>query len=101
MKRDFVMGLSLALASPTAILWFAAVGGGVIASFAGDKRPLAPFVGGFFFAGVVWSLGLAWSAAALGRVAGPKVVRVLSALSAGLFAYLAVIVFLNGIRTLL
>jgi L-lysine exporter family protein LysE/ArgO len=101
LKRQFGLGLSLALASPTAILWFAAVGGSVIASVAGEERALGPFVAGFFVADVIWSLALAWSAAALGSVAGPKVVRVLSALSAGLFAYLAVVVFLNGIRTLL
>jgi L-lysine exporter family protein LysE/ArgO len=47
-------GMGLALASPTAILWFAAVGGSVIASFGsgrGRNVTLVPFVAGFTAAG--------------------------------------------------
>jgi L-lysine exporter family protein LysE/ArgO len=98
--RQFSTGLSLALASPTAILWFAAVGGSVIASFAGQRRALAPFVAGFFVAGVAWSFLVAFGAAWLGRAGGPRLVRVLAAGSAALFAYFAVTVFRSGLRTL-
>jgi L-lysine exporter family protein LysE/ArgO len=102
-RRLFPLGLALALASPTAILWFAAVGGEIIASSvgAGQRRALVPFVAGFFVAGVVWSLALALTAAALGRVGGRRVVRALSAASAALFAYFAVVVFRDGWRALL
>lgn len=102
-RRLFPLGLALALASPTAILWFAAVGGEIIASSvgAGQRRALVPFVAGFFVAGVVWSLALALTAAALGRVGGRRVVRALSAASAVLFAYFAVVVFRDGWRALL
>ncbi|HVX94421.1 MAG TPA: LysE family transporter [Polyangia bacterium] len=102
-RRLFPLGLALALASPTAILWFAAVGGEIIASSvgAGQRRALVPFVAGFFAAGVVWSLALALAAAALGRVGGRRVVRALSAASAVLFAYFAVVVFRDGWRALL
>jgi L-lysine exporter family protein LysE/ArgO len=99
-RRQFPLGLALALASPTAILWFAAVGGGVIASFAGERRALWPFVSGFFVAGVVWSFTFAFGAAALGRFGGRRLVRVLSAASALLFVYFAVVVFRDGWRTL-
>jgi L-lysine exporter family protein LysE/ArgO len=97
LARQFSTGLSLALASPTAILWFAAVGGSVIASFAGQRRVLAPFVLGFFLAGVAWSFLVAFGAAWLGRRSGPRVVRIFSAASAVLFAYFAVRVFLSGL----
>jgi L-lysine exporter family protein LysE/ArgO len=102
-RRLFPLGLALALASPTAILWFAAVGGEIIASSvgAGQRRALVPFVAGFFAAGVVWSLALALTAAALGRVGGRRVVRALSAASAVLFAYFAAVVFRDGWRALL
>jgi L-lysine exporter family protein LysE/ArgO len=100
-RRQFPLGLGLALASPTAILWFAAVGGGVIASFAGQRRALAPFVGGFFAAGVAWSFALSFAAAALGRLGGRRLVQILSAASAVLFVYFAIVVFRDGWRTLL
>ena len=95
-----VLGLSLALASPTSILWFAAVGGSVIASFAGQRRVLLPLVAGFFVAGVLWSFALAFGAARVGRAGGARVVRILSALSAVLFAYFAFDVFRAGLRVL-
>src|SRR5262245_51692782 len=46
--RHFGYGLGLALSSPSAILWFATVGGSVIASSAGGGTALLPFFVGFF-----------------------------------------------------
>src|SRR5579864_4325793 len=46
-KSLLLAGVGLALASPTAILWFAAAGGSVISSFGGDRRTLYPFAAGF------------------------------------------------------
>jgi L-lysine exporter family protein LysE/ArgO len=89
-------GMALALASPTAIVWFAAVGGGVIAASGGARAQLIPFVGGFFCAGVVWSAVVAGSAALLQRVGGRKVARVLAFISAVLFLYFAAVVFVRG-----
>jgi L-lysine exporter family protein LysE/ArgO len=100
LARPLLLGLSLALASPTAILWFAAVGGSVIASFAGQRRILARFVAGFFAAGVLWSLVIAVGGARAGRVGGARLVRIFSLLSAALFAYFAFAVFRAGLRTL-
>jgi L-lysine exporter family protein LysE/ArgO len=102
-RRLFPLGVAIALTSPTAILWCAAGGGEIIASSvgAGQRSALVPFVGGFFAAGVVWSLALALTAAALGRLGGRRVVRALSAASAVLFAYFALVVFRDGWRALL
>jgi L-lysine exporter family protein LysE/ArgO len=99
-RRSFSLGLVMALSSPTAILWFVAVGGNVIAASAGRRGALVPFVAGFFAAGLTWSIAAAYGAAALGRLGGPRLVRALSALSAVLFLFLAVVVFRDGLRSL-
>jgi L-lysine exporter family protein LysE/ArgO len=96
--RVFAAGAALALASPSSILWFAAVGGSVIASFGGDRRALAPFALGFFAAGLVWSAAFAALAAALGRRLGPRLGRGLQLASALLFLALAAVVFVRGAR---
>lgn len=93
------MGAGLALASPTSILWFAAVGGGVIGSFGGDRGVLAPFAAGFFAAGVLWAAGFSYASAALRHALGDRLTRGLSAISAALFLYFAATVFLGGLRT--
>jgi len=80
--RLFGWGVALALASPTALLGFAAVGGSVIAASGGDRAQVIRFAGGFFAAGVVWSASLAGAAALLKGVGGPKVARALAAISA-------------------
>jgi L-lysine exporter family protein LysE/ArgO len=99
--RCFSLGLVMALSSPTAILWFVAVGGNVIAASAGRRGALVPFVAGFFAAGVAWSIVAAYAAAALRSLGGPRLVRVLAAISAALFLVLAVFVFRDGLRSVL
>jgi L-lysine exporter family protein LysE/ArgO len=94
--RLFAWGAALALASPTAVLWFAAVGGSVIAASGGTRAQLIPFVGGFFAAGVAWSAALAAAASLLRRLGGRRVARVLAFVSALLFLYFAVVVFVRG-----
>jgi L-lysine exporter family protein LysE/ArgO len=98
--RDFAWGTALALASPSAILWFAAVGGSVIATYGGDRAVLLPFLCGFWVAGVLWSAGLAYGAGALRGVLGSRLVQGLSLASAALFAFFAAKVFLDGWRDL-
>jgi L-lysine exporter family protein LysE/ArgO len=100
-RRCFMLGLGVALSSPTSILWFVAVGGNVIAASAGRREALGPFVAGFFIAGVAWSFAVAYAAVALRRLGGERLVRILSAVSAALFLFLAAIVFRDGLRTLL
>jgi L-lysine exporter family protein LysE/ArgO len=89
-------GLALALASPTAILWFAAVGGSVIAASGGTRAQAIPFASGFFAAGVTWSACLSAAATLLARAGGRRVARGLSLVSALLFLYFAVLVFVRG-----
>ena len=93
-------GMGLALASPTAILWFAAIGGSVIASSGGNRGTLWSFAAGFAAAGLAWAALFAYAAAAL-RLLGKGLVRVLSLASALLFMYFAAVVFIDGVRRLL
>jgi L-lysine exporter family protein LysE/ArgO len=93
-------GMGLALASPTAILWFAAVGGSVIASFGGDRGTLLPFAAGFAAGGLTWAAMIAFGAAALRGSLGRPVIRTLSLISAILFLYFAATVFIQGLRTI-
>jgi L-lysine exporter family protein LysE/ArgO len=91
-------GFGLALASPSAILWFASVGGAVIASSTGSSfRATALFFAGFFAAGLLWSIVVALISAQ-GRRLGDRSVRVFGVVSAAVFIWLAVGVFLNGYR---
>jgi len=100
LPRSFFWGWGLAIASPTAILWFATVGGSVIAkSPTQGVEALTAFLGGFFAAGIVWSCAMALLSAFSGRRLGPVFVRTISFLSAALFLYFAVEVFLDGYRS--
>ncbi|SFU79441.1 L-lysine exporter family protein LysE/ArgO [Alicyclobacillus macrosporangiidus] len=99
--KSLWMGLGLALASPSAILWFAAVGGSVIAA-TGQHVPvrgLAAFYAGFFCAGVLWSALVALVAGRARQWLGPRTMRGVSLLSALLLVYFAIRVFLQGLHT--
>jgi L-lysine exporter family protein LysE/ArgO len=102
LARLFITGVGLALASPSAILWFAAVGGSVIASYGvpdGDnRRVLAVFALGFVSAGILWAAAFAYGAFALKQILGWRLVKALSLGSALLFLYFAVDVFFRGVR---
>ncbi|MFL6533080.1 MAG: LysE family translocator, partial [Pseudomonas sp.] len=55
-RQEFFRGIFLAMSSPSAILWFAAVGGTLIArSGGGTVLSSALFLGGFLSAGLLWS----------------------------------------------
>lgn len=97
--RDFADGVLLALASPSAIVWFAAVGGSLIAASTGDAAlaDLALFYGGFLLQGIAWSLGLAVMAAVTGKALGPRLVRGAAIASGALFAWFALRVFTSGL----
>lgn len=100
--RDFADGVVLALASPSAILWFAAVGGSLIAASTqlSSTTGLAMFYVGFFAQGMIWSLAVAVLAAVTGRALGPQLVRGASIASGALFAWFAVRVFVSGLNLL-
>jgi L-lysine exporter family protein LysE/ArgO len=95
-QRDVAFGLALALASPSSILWFAAVGGSVIATHGGSRAVLLPFLSGFWVAGVLWSAGAAYGAGALSRLLGRRLVQGLRLASGTLFVFFAVKVFFAG-----
>ncbi len=101
-KTDFLRGLGLALGSPTSILWFAAVGGTVIAQATdGSLAMNSVFLGGFFCGGMVWSAFLAILAGKGRHLIGHRLTLYCNIISALLFAYFAVSVIGNGYRTLL
>jgi L-lysine exporter family protein LysE/ArgO len=95
--QDAAWGLGLALSSPSVILWFAMVGGSIVAS-QGDriKGALTPFLLGFFTASIVWSLFMALLSSEGGKRMGARLHRGFSILSSLLFFYLAVHVFVQG-----
>jgi len=99
--RQLAQGFGLAISSPSAILWFATVGGSIIAASAGAQSALLPFFSGFFISGVLWSLAIALLSGQGRRVLGPRLVRWFSIGSAALFLYLALKVFFDGYNTLL
>jgi len=100
--KDFSWGIGLALASPSAILWFATIGGSVIASSQdGSEMSLLLFMSGFFAASIVWSLAIACVAALGGKVMGPSLIKGFSVASAVLFLFFACKVFYSGYQTLI
>jgi L-lysine exporter family protein LysE/ArgO len=94
----FLRGVVLALASPSAILWFAAVGGSVIAATTRGVGALVPFMAGFALAGVLWAAAIAFGVGQARRAFGPGALRAVALVSALIFVYLTVHVFVNGYR---
>jgi L-lysine exporter family protein LysE/ArgO len=100
LQNDFGRGFALALASPSAILWFASVGGGIIATTAqGAGAGAWPFFLGFFVSGIAWAAFVALTGSQFRSK--PAFARVLAAISALLFAGLAVKLMIDGYNTLL
>ncbi|WP_238540385.1 LysE family translocator [Paenibacillus mucilaginosus] len=101
--KDLYTGMTLALASPTAILFFASIGGSVIASTTDSSsyESLMLFFLGFFVAGLVWSAFMAVISSQGAKLLGEKLTRGFSIVSAILFLFFAVKVFLDGYHTLL
>ncbi|MBC3481832.1 MULTISPECIES: LysE family translocator [Pseudomonas] len=97
--REFMRGIFLAMSSPTAILWFAAVGGVLISrSGGGSLLDAGLFLSGFFAAGLVWCLSLCGIASHGGRLLGDRLLTWSYLLSAAIFCYFAVYVIVSGYR---
>lgn len=89
-RKLFLYGLGLSLASPSAIIWFAAVGGSLIAqSGAHTPASLLTLFSGFFCAGVSWCIFVISLAAYGGHALGPRFQQGCHLLSALLFLYFA------------
>jgi L-lysine exporter family protein LysE/ArgO len=100
--RGFARGVLLAVSSPSAILWFAAVGGALIAKAGATSSSTAPvFLGGFFAGGLVWTLFICSLASHGRKRAGNGLLRACHVLSALLFAYFSYSVIVNGYHDLI
>ncbi len=101
--RQFLRGLLLAMSSPSAIIWFAVVGGALIAKSgaAGDWRVTALFLSGFFTAGLVWTVGLCLLANRGGSLLGDRLLQFSYAASALLFAWFSWQVITSGYQSLI
>jgi L-lysine exporter family protein LysE/ArgO len=98
---EFLRGLMLAISSPSAIVWFAAVGGALIAKAgATNARAASVFLVGFFLGGLCWTLFLCTLASQGRRHAGAGLLRTCHIASALLFAYLSYNVIVDGYRDL-
>jgi L-lysine exporter family protein LysE/ArgO len=96
-RKEFFRGIFLAMSSPSAILWFAAVGGTLIARSGGSGAlSSALFLGGFLCAGVLWCVALCFAASHGGKLLGDKLLRYSYMASAAIFCYFAVYVILSG-----
>jgi L-lysine exporter family protein LysE/ArgO len=100
--RGFLRGVLLAISSPSAILWFAAVGGALIAKAGATCVTTAPvFLGGFFLGGLCWTLFVCGLANHGRKRASTGLLRACHVLSALLFAYFSYSVIVNGYRDLI
>ena len=95
--KQFFKGIALALSSPSAILWFAVVGGALIAK-SGNHGLMSQlgFLGGFLSAGLLWTVALCALAHKGGEVLGHRLLQVFHVFSALLFAWFAWQVMLDG-----
>jgi L-lysine exporter family protein LysE/ArgO len=92
----------LALSSPSAILWFAAVGGALIAkSGATSAGAAALFLSGFFLGGLGWTLFLCSLASHGRKRAGTGLLRACHVVSALLFAWFSYSVIVQGYHDLI
>ncbi|WP_027467857.1 LysE family translocator [Deefgea rivuli] len=97
----FGRGLVLAMASPTSILWFAAVGGSLIAQATdGSLRSSGIFLSGFFIGGIAWTLGIVCASHQGGKAMGNKFKQGCHFISALLYLYFAGLVLTNGYQAL-
>ncbi|HEY2605847.1 MAG TPA: LysE family transporter [Paraburkholderia sp.] len=100
--RGFLRGVLLAVSSPSGILWFAAVGGALIAK-AGATSPTTAlvFLGGFFLGGLCWTVFICGLGSHGRKRAGAGLLRACHVLSALLFAYFSYSVIVNGYHDLI
>ena len=100
--HQLLKGMLLALSSPSAIVWFAAVGGALIAqSGVQGWQATSSFLAGFFGAGVLWTVAVCFVARQGGKVFGTKALAFCYFASAALFAFFAYQVVSSVYRTLI
>ncbi|KPC50089.1 LysE family translocator [Amantichitinum ursilacus] len=95
--QQAVKGMLLALSSPSAIVWFAAVGGALIAqSGVQGWQATGLFLSGFLAAGVVWTISICLVARQGGKLFGARALTYCYYASAALFAFFAWQVITSG-----
>jgi len=100
--QPMLKGVLLALSSPSAIVWFAAVGGALIAqSGVQGWQATTRFLAGFLAAGVIWTVTVCFLARQGSNAFGTKVLTFCYFASATLFAFFAYRVVSSGYRTLI
>jgi len=97
--REFGRGVLLAMSSPSAILWFATVGGALISRM-GQHSVTASywFLSGFFIAGVFWTCVLCSVGTFGGKLLGHRLLKYSYIASAFIFSYFAIYVIASGYR---
>ncbi|WEK54030.1 MAG: LysE family transporter [Candidatus Cohnella colombiensis] len=100
--RDWLLGVGLAVASPTSIAWFAFVAGPIIMSSSMKQHGgMLYFIIGFFIGGLLWSIGVALISSLSRKYVSKFGIQALSFLSAMLILYFAIKVFYNGFTDVL
>ena len=100
--KFFVNGFGLSLSSPTSILWFATIGGSMIAAQRLERDyDIVLFLSGFFTASLVWSIVLSYISYKGGQLIKNRIKKIFSILSALIFLILAIYVFIDGYKTLI
>jgi len=93
--REFGRGIVL----PTAILWFATVGGALISRMGQHSvTATAWFLSGFFIAGMFWTCVLCLVGSFGGKLLGQRLLRYSYIASALIFSYFALYVIVSGYR---
>ncbi|MCP1436873.1 L-lysine exporter family protein LysE/ArgO [Erwinia persicina] len=99
LRNEFGRGVLLAMSSPTAILWFATVGGALISRMGQHSTTDSGwFLSGFFLAGVFWTCVLCLVGSFGGRLLGARLLKYSYMASAIIFSYFAVYVIISGYR---
>ncbi|WNN46416.1 MULTISPECIES: LysE family transporter [Winslowiella] len=97
--REFGRGVMLAMSSPSAILWFATVGGALIARMGQSGAATSSwFLSGFFLAGVFWTGILCLVGSFGGKLLGARLLRYSYIASALIFTWFAYYVIVSGYR---
>ncbi|WP_294912453.1 LysE family translocator [Tatumella sp. UBA2305] len=97
LRREFFRGMMLAMSSPSAILWFATVGGALISRMGQHSVASSGwFLGGFFMAGVLWTCALCLVGSLGGKLMGNRLLKFSYIASAIIFSYFAVTVIVSG-----
>lgn len=101
-SKGFIYGFVLALSSPTSLIWFATIGGSLIASqHMTGIIGYVFFLSGFVLAAILWSILAASLSSFSGQLMPGKLKFILSLLSAIIFLVLAVINFMKGYQVLI